>query len=182
VGNGTSLRKLGTVAYVASLLTMEMLVFARDVPLRHRTHQAKTISFARQHIPARPSKGLLEFLGQKSLLAIGNDRGPTRRRTGSTQYRSRTPSHVLPVVSPLFAHTHSQTYSLNGKQPQDCGRPQLPAFSDAMATSVMRSQIARHATLDAKRRSWSSRVRAAVARVRDAVARVFNKLKSIVRM
>ena len=39
----------------------------------------------------------------------------------------------------------------------------LPAFSEAMATSVMRGQIARHAILDTKRRSWSSRVRAAIA-------------------
>ncbi|MGO9445195.1 MAG: DUF6527 family protein [Thiobacillaceae bacterium] len=51
----------------------------------------------------------------------------------------------------------------------------LPAFSDALATSVMRKQIARHAILDAKRRSWGSRVRA-------AVARAYNKLKSILGM
>ena len=51
----------------------------------------------------------------------------------------------------------------------------LPAFSDAVAPSVMRSQIARHAILDAKRWSWGSRVRA-------AVARAYNKLKSILRM
>src|ERR1700691_3316944 len=30
----------------------------------------------------------------------------------------------------------------------------LPAFSEAMATSVMRGQIARHAIRDEKRRSW----------------------------
>jgi hypothetical protein len=40
----------------------------------------------------------------------------------------------------------------------------LPAFSDAMATSVMSGQIARHAIRDAKRQSWGSRVRAAIAR------------------
>ena len=51
----------------------------------------------------------------------------------------------------------------------------LPAFSDALATSVMRKQIARHAILDAKRRSWGSKVRA-------AVARAYNKLKSILGM
>ena len=51
----------------------------------------------------------------------------------------------------------------------------LTAFSDAMATSVMRNQIARHAIVDAKRRSWSSRVWA-------AIARAFNKLKSILGM
>jgi hypothetical protein len=51
----------------------------------------------------------------------------------------------------------------------------LPAFSDAMATSVMRSQIARHVILDTKRRSWSSRVRA-------AIARAYNKLKSLLGM
>ncbi len=51
----------------------------------------------------------------------------------------------------------------------------LPAFSDAVATSVMRSQIARHTILDAQRRSWGSRVRA-------AVARAYNKLKSILQI
>jgi len=51
----------------------------------------------------------------------------------------------------------------------------LPAFSNAMATSVMRSQIARHAIVDTKRRSWSSRVRA-------TIARAYNKLKSILQM
>jgi len=51
----------------------------------------------------------------------------------------------------------------------------LPAFSDAMATSVMRSQIARHVILDTKRRSWSSRVRA-------AIARAYDKLKSLLGM
>jgi hypothetical protein len=51
----------------------------------------------------------------------------------------------------------------------------LPAFSDAMATSVMRSQIARHVILDTKRRSWSSRVR-------SAIARAYNKLKSLLGM
>src|ERR1700733_368063 len=40
----------------------------------------------------------------------------------------------------------------------------LPAFSDALATSVMRNQIARHAILGAKRQSWGSRVQAAIAR------------------
>jgi Family of unknown function (DUF6527) len=48
----------------------------------------------------------------------------------------------------------------------------LRAFSDAIATSVMRSQIARHAALDAKRRPWGSRIRA-------AIARACHKLKSI---
>ena len=51
----------------------------------------------------------------------------------------------------------------------------LPAFSDALATSVMHSQIARHAILDVKRWSWGSRVLA-------AVARAYNRLKSILRM
>lgn len=62
----------------------------------------------------------------------------------------------------------------------------LPAFSDAMAMSVMRSQIARHASLDTKRRSWGIRVRAAIAeaysRVRSAIARGYNKLKSLLGM
>src|SRR5277367_2878289 len=48
----------------------------------------------------------------------------------------------------------------------------LPAFSDAMAASVMRGQIARHAKVDAKGRSW-------VTRVRAALARAYNKLKSV---
>lgn len=51
----------------------------------------------------------------------------------------------------------------------------LPAFSDAMALSVMRGQIARHAVRDAKAQSWGSRVRA-------AVARVYHKLRSILRI
>ena len=51
----------------------------------------------------------------------------------------------------------------------------LPAFSDAMAASVMRSQIARHAVRDAKRQSWGSRVRA-------AIARAYNKFRSILRI
>jgi hypothetical protein len=48
----------------------------------------------------------------------------------------------------------------------------LPAFSDAMASSVMRNQIARHATVDAKRRMWTARLWA-------AIARGFNKLKEL---
>jgi len=51
----------------------------------------------------------------------------------------------------------------------------LPAFSDAMAVSVMRGQIARHAVCDAKRQSWGSRVRV-------AVARAYNKLRSMLRI
>ena len=48
----------------------------------------------------------------------------------------------------------------------------LPAFTDALATSVMRGQIARHAIRDAKRQSWGSRIRA-------AIATAFSKLKSV---
>jgi hypothetical protein len=48
----------------------------------------------------------------------------------------------------------------------------LPAFSDAMASSVMRNQIARHATVDAKRRPWTTRLSA-------AIARAFSKLKEL---
>jgi len=51
----------------------------------------------------------------------------------------------------------------------------LPAFSDAMAASVMRGQIARHAVRDVKRQSWGSQARA-------AVARAYNKLRSILRI
>jgi hypothetical protein len=50
----------------------------------------------------------------------------------------------------------------------------LPAFSDAMAVSVMRSQIARHAGLDAKRRSW-------IDRVRERLVKVYSGLKSVLR-
>jgi hypothetical protein len=48
----------------------------------------------------------------------------------------------------------------------------LPAFSDAMASSVMRNQIARHVTVDAERRPWTTRLRA-------ALARAFNKLRAM---
>lgn len=52
----------------------------------------------------------------------------------------------------------------------------LPAFSDALATSVMRNQIARHAIRDTNpRRSFRSRVWA-------AIGRAYSKLKSILRM
>ena len=34
----------------------------------------------------------------------------------------------------------------------------LPAFSETHAKSVMQHQIARHASLDARRRSWSARI------------------------
>jgi Family of unknown function (DUF6527) len=40
----------------------------------------------------------------------------------------------------------------------------LPAFSDAMASSTMRAQIARHVIHDAQRRSWISRIWATIAR------------------
>jgi hypothetical protein len=48
----------------------------------------------------------------------------------------------------------------------------LPAFSAAMASSVMRNQIARHVTVDAKRRLWTTRLWA-------AIARAFNKLRDL---
>ena len=48
----------------------------------------------------------------------------------------------------------------------------LPAFSNAMASSVMRSQIARHVTVDAERRPWTTRLWA-------AIARAFNKLREL---
>ena len=40
----------------------------------------------------------------------------------------------------------------------------LPAFSNAMAASVMRGQIARHVVRDTKRRSLGRRIRAAFAK------------------
>jgi hypothetical protein len=51
----------------------------------------------------------------------------------------------------------------------------LPAFSDSLAVSVMRGQIARHAVRDAKSQSWGRRVL-------GAVARAYNKLRSILRI
>lgn len=51
----------------------------------------------------------------------------------------------------------------------------LPAFTDAAATSVMRRQIARHVIFDAKKQTWSSRLR-------SAIARAFYKLKSILQV
>jgi len=51
----------------------------------------------------------------------------------------------------------------------------LPAFSDAMAVSVMRGQIARHAVRDVKRQSWGSQARA-------VIARAYNRLRSILRI
>ncbi len=51
----------------------------------------------------------------------------------------------------------------------------LPAFSEAMAVSVMRHQIARHAIRDKHLQSWGSRIR-------SAVARAFNKFRSILRI
>lgn len=51
----------------------------------------------------------------------------------------------------------------------------LPAFSHAMAMSVMRNQIDRHASLDAKQRSWRTLVL-------DAFARAYAKLKAVLRL
>jgi hypothetical protein len=51
----------------------------------------------------------------------------------------------------------------------------LPAFSEAMAASVMRGQIARHAVRDKKLQSWGSRIRA-------ALARAYSKFRSILRI
>lgn len=50
----------------------------------------------------------------------------------------------------------------------------LPAFSDAMAVSVMRDQISRHAASNVKAPSWRDRIRI-------AVAKIYNKLRSILR-
>jgi hypothetical protein len=59
----------------------------------------------------------------------------------------------------------------------------LPAFSDGLAASVMRSQIARHAIRDAKPLSWGHRIREFFARrlssARAAVARAYHKIKSV---
>lgn len=48
----------------------------------------------------------------------------------------------------------------------------LPAFSSAMASAVMRGQIARHASLDTKQRSWLSQLW-------SAAGRAFGKLWSV---
>ena len=58
----------------------------------------------------------------------------------------------------------------------------LPAFSDAMATSVMRNQIARHVIRDTKPLSWSSRVRATVAAAYNKLKSLLGKLKSLLGM
>ena len=50
----------------------------------------------------------------------------------------------------------------------------LPAFSEAMAASVMRGQIARHALLDEKPQSWGGRIKA-------AIGRLYNKCRSLLR-
>lgn len=51
----------------------------------------------------------------------------------------------------------------------------LPAFSGEMAASVMRDQIARHASLDAKKpQSW-------IARVHAHLAKAYNVLKTFFR-
>jgi hypothetical protein len=47
----------------------------------------------------------------------------------------------------------------------------LPAFSNAMASAVMRKQIARHVVHDMRQRTWISRIWA-------AIARAYGKLKS----
>lgn len=51
----------------------------------------------------------------------------------------------------------------------------LPAFSDAMAASVMRDQVARHSSNDKNVRSWSERFWA-------GLARAYGKLKTILRI
>ena len=58
----------------------------------------------------------------------------------------------------------------------------LPAFSPAVASSVMRNQIARHVAVEASQRSWIIRLRAALARGRAHLARAFNTLRSLFRM
>ena len=62
----------------------------------------------------------------------------------------------------------------------------LPAFSKAMASSVMRNQIARHASHDAKQWSFGLRVRAAVASASKKLVSIVNdsykKLRSLLRM
>ena len=51
----------------------------------------------------------------------------------------------------------------------------LPAFSDAMASSVMRGQIARHVVRDARPRTWGDRIR-------GLVGTAYAKLKSFLRI
>lgn len=50
----------------------------------------------------------------------------------------------------------------------------LPAFSDTVAASVMRGQIARHAVHGERQHFWGSRIRA-------AVTKAYSRLKSILR-
>lgn len=53
----------------------------------------------------------------------------------------------------------------------------LPAFTDAMAASVMRDQIARHAAVDVKPISWLNRFRLAVARACSRLSAVLSLRK-----
>jgi hypothetical protein len=76
---------------------------------------------------------------------------------------------VRPSISVCDAPCRSHYFVTAGKVEW------LPAFSDAMATAVMRSQITRHALRDTKQSSWSIRVRA-------IIARAYNKLKSALGM
>jgi hypothetical protein len=55
----------------------------------------------------------------------------------------------------------------------------LPAFSEAVAASVMHSQMVRHAMQDAKRKSWSAWARAAAAQAYSAIAAGIGRLKSL---
>ena len=50
----------------------------------------------------------------------------------------------------------------------------LPKFSEAMAASVMRGQIARHALRDEKPQSWGGRIKA-------AIRSLYNKCRSLLR-
>jgi hypothetical protein len=51
----------------------------------------------------------------------------------------------------------------------------LPAFSDAMAASVMRGQIARHAAGDAKPLTWWGRMQATLATVLLSIKELFTR-------
>lgn len=51
----------------------------------------------------------------------------------------------------------------------------LPAFSEALASSVMRRQIARHAERDVKQLSW-------IGRARVAVANAYTRIRSFLRI
>ena len=53
----------------------------------------------------------------------------------------------------------------------------LPAFTDAIASAVMHGQIARHASLDAKRSTWGIRIRSGITIAYSKVCECLHRVK-----